>query len=63
MKQFAKLVRALQRESYYTVDQAAVSAAKDKFPAEFEPNRYPSYVHTFTRVRSRYRYPVDFERR
>jgi hypothetical protein len=39
MKEFAKRSRALQREGR-TVDQAAMFAAKEKFPAEFEPTRY-----------------------
>ena len=39
MKEFAERSRALQREGR-TVDQAAMIAAKEKFPAEFEPTRY-----------------------
>jgi hypothetical protein len=39
MKKFAKRARALQGEGR-TVDQAAIMAAKEKFPAEFEPTHY-----------------------
>jgi hypothetical protein len=41
MKGFAKRARALQDKGR-TVDQAAIIAAKEKFPAEFEPTHYPN---------------------
>ena len=39
MKEFAECSRALQHVGR-TIDQAAIIAAKEKFPAEFEPTRY-----------------------
>ena len=39
MREFAERSRALQREGR-TIEQAAMIAAIDKFPAEFEPTRY-----------------------
>jgi hypothetical protein len=41
MKAFAERVRALEAQGH-TADQAAIMAANDKFPAEFEPTRYSS---------------------
>jgi hypothetical protein len=41
MQAFAKRVRELHRDGH-NVDAAAIVAAKEKFPAEFQPTRYVS---------------------
>ena len=46
MKKFAARTRALQRQQEgRTLDQAAMMAAKDIFPAEFQPTRYAGANH------------------
>jgi hypothetical protein len=41
MKKFATCTRAVQQQPQgHTLDQAAMMAAKEIFPAEFQPTRY-----------------------
>jgi hypothetical protein len=40
MKKFVQRVRELQRQPGPTLDQAAMMAANETFPAEFQPTRY-----------------------
>jgi hypothetical protein len=45
MKKFATRTRALQQQQGRTLDQAAMMAAKEIFPAEFQPTRYAGANH------------------
>jgi hypothetical protein len=45
MKKFATRTRALRQQQGRTLDQAAMMAAKEIFPAEFQPTRYAGSNH------------------